>query len=442
MARASAGVIVDRLLARVEDRRNHCRGRASCGTCRGIGARLRERPVPSPPARGDQSNAESRHRRHAIDPLLGGARRASRRLKAASRRAAQPACLRDVQAMPPQRHLRRPAQGSCRTRSPSSVRAALHPAAEGRLCGRPAPAMQRVAADGPRARSGSAAAGIAAPCAEARPAGSAAAGRRRPVAGAARARWAEPAAQAEGQAAAVLTARLICAAHRARAPPRRFRQTLMSSAHGCTLAGEVSPAGVFCVLRAFDRRENVNVRQSERSARQRIRQASRARRARRRPTCARRCARCASRCSRPTSRCRSRAISSTRSPSRRSAQEVLRSVTPGQMVVKIVHDALVEMLGSETVGAQPRRQSAGGDHDGRPPGLGQDDDHRQARQAADRARAQEGADGLARRRPPGGAGAAGGARAPGERRHAADRRRPAAGRDRQARDPGGEAAGL
>jgi signal recognition particle subunit SRP54 len=29
-------------------------------------------------------------------------------------------------------------------------------------------------------------------------------------------------------------------------------------------------------------------------------------------------------------------------------QEVIRSVTPGQMVVKIVHDALVEMLGSET----------------------------------------------------------------------------------------------
>ena len=28
-------------------------------------------------------------------------------------------------------------------------------------------------------------------------------------------------------------------------------------------------------------------------------------------------------------------------------QQVLRSVTPGQQVVKIVHDALVEMLGSE-----------------------------------------------------------------------------------------------
>src|SRR5690349_9196529 len=31
-------------------------------------------------------------------------------------------------------------------------------------------------------------------------------------------------------------------------------------------------------------------------------------------------------------------------------QEVLRSVTPGQMVVKYVHDALVETLGSETAG--------------------------------------------------------------------------------------------
>src|ERR1043165_4835841 len=29
-------------------------------------------------------------------------------------------------------------------------------------------------------------------------------------------------------------------------------------------------------------------------------------------------------------------------------QQVLRSVTPGQQVVKIVHDALVDMLGSDT----------------------------------------------------------------------------------------------
>ena len=33
-------------------------------------------------------------------------------------------------------------------------------------------------------------------------------------------------------------------------------------------------------------------------------------------------------------------------------QEVLRSVTPGQMVVKIVHDQLVEMLGSEGEGLE------------------------------------------------------------------------------------------
>src|SRR3712207_5976257 len=31
-------------------------------------------------------------------------------------------------------------------------------------------------------------------------------------------------------------------------------------------------------------------------------------------------------------------------------QQVLRSVTPGQQVVKIVHDALVEMLGAEEAG--------------------------------------------------------------------------------------------
>ncbi len=38
-------------------------------------------------------------------------------------------------------------------------------------------------------------------------------------------------------------------------------------------------------------------------------------------------------------------------------QEVLRSVTPGQMVVKIVHDHLVEVLG----GNEPRRGASGGD---------------------------------------------------------------------------------
>src|ERR687884_781384 len=37
-------------------------------------------------------------------------------------------------------------------------------------------------------------------------------------------------------------------------------------------------------------------------------------------------------------------------------QEVLRSVTPGQMVVKIVHDHLVEVLGA---GAAPSRSAIG-----------------------------------------------------------------------------------
>ena len=36
-------------------------------------------------------------------------------------------------------------------------------------------------------------------------------------------------------------------------------------------------------------------------------------------------------------------------------QEVIKSVTPGQMVVKIVHDELVAILGGDVERAQPRR---------------------------------------------------------------------------------------
>ena len=36
--------------------------------------------------------------------------------------------------------------------------------------------------------------------------------------------------------------------------------------------------------------------------------------------------------------------------------EVVKSVTPGQMVVKIVHDELVEMLGAEAERHRPRRR--------------------------------------------------------------------------------------
>ena len=64
----------------------------------------------------------------------------------------------------------------------------------------------------------------------------------------------------------------------------------------------------------------------------------------------RRCARCAWRCSRPMSPCRwSRDfLASVREKA--IGESVLKSITPGQMVVKIVHDALVEALGGASVG--------------------------------------------------------------------------------------------
>ncbi len=54
--------------------------------------------------------------------------------------------------------------------------------------------------------------------------------------------------------------------------------------------------------------------------------------------------------------------------------EVLRSIKPGQMVVKIVHDELVAMLGSDRRPDQPCGAAARRHSDGRPAGLGQDDD--------------------------------------------------------------------
>ena len=88
-------------------------------------------------------------------------------------------------------------------------------------------------------------------------------------------------------------------------------------------------------------------------------------------------------------------------------QAVTKSVTPGQQVVKIVHDALVDMLrGEGEPGALAHRLAARADPDGRPAGLGQDHDHREARPPPQGARRQARADGLARHPPPGGDGAA------------------------------------
>ena len=77
-------------------------------------------------------------------------------------------------------------------------------------------------------------------------------------------------------------------------------------------------------------------------------------------------------------------------------QEVVRSITPGQMVIKIVNDELVRVLGIGRARHRPRRHAAGGDDAGRPARLRQDHHHRQARQAPAGARQAESADGLAR----------------------------------------------
>ena len=62
--------------------------------------------------------------------------------------------------------------------------------------------------------------------------------------------------------------------------------------------------------------------------------------------------------------------------------EVVKSVTPGQMVVKIVHDQLVATLGADAQGDRSARRAAGRHHDGRSAGLRQNHHHRQARASA------------------------------------------------------------
>ncbi len=65
----------------------------------------------------------------------------------------------------------------------------------------------------------------------------------------------------------------------------------------------------------------------------------------------------------------------------RSAPTVIKSVTPGQMVVKIVHDQLIATLGSEAQAIDLECRPARRHHDGRSAGLRQDHDHRQDRPA-------------------------------------------------------------
>ena len=54
--------------------------------------------------------------------------------------------------------------------------------------------------------------------------------------------------------------------------------------------------------------------------------------------------------------------------------EIVKSIKPGQMVVKLVHDELVALLGEEGRADRFERRGPRRHHDGRPAGLGQDDD--------------------------------------------------------------------
>ena len=59
--------------------------------------------------------------------------------------------------------------------------------------------------------------------------------------------------------------------------------------------------------------------------------------------------------------------------------DVIGKLNPGQQVVKIVSDELTELMGGAAPRAVVLAAPADGRADGRPPGLGQDDRHRQAR---------------------------------------------------------------
>ena len=66
---------------------------------------------------------------------------------------------------------------------------------------------------------------------------------------------------------------------------------------------------------------------------------------------------------------------------------LIKSVKPGQMVVKIVHDQLVDTLGSNADPIDLNAPAPVADHDGRPAGLGQNHHDRQDREAASPSRA-------------------------------------------------------
>ena len=121
---------------------------------------------------------------------------------------------------------------------------------------------------------------------------------------------------------------------------------------------------------------------------------------------------------------------------------VVKSVKPGQMVVKIVHDSLVETLGGESQAIDLNAPAPVAIMLVGLQGAGKTTTAAKIAKRLTERDKRKRADGLARREAPGGAGAARGARPTGRRRHAADHSRPGPGRDRQARRDGRAAAGL
>ena len=114
-------------------------------------------------------------------------------------------------------------------------------------------------------------------------------------------------------------------------------------------------------------------------------------------------------------------------------QDVLQSLTPGQQVVKVVHDELVELLGGSAPPPGDGAPSAHGGHAGGPAGLGQDDHRGQAGPSLPEA-GPASAPGRRGRLPAGRHGAAPDPRRPA--RHPGRGRGRRSGRWRSARRPG------
>ena len=121
---------------------------------------------------------------------------------------------------------------------------------------------------------------------------------------------------------------------------------------------------------------------------------------------------------------------------------VIKSVKPGQMVVKIVHDSLVETLGGEAQAIDLNAPAPVAIMLVGLQGAGKTTTAAKIAKRLTERDKRQGADGLARREAPGGAGAARGARRAGRRRDAADRVRRGSGRHRQTRRERRAAAGL